>query len=213
MTMSIELRKIRCIDGLHYSFEMLKHFQENLYLDCCAIQEDNSRVIQVIAGSWGFIDALHRIREIAQSTPGINVKHQEMRAFLSATELAEDFRHYIQHLRGELANEPPNTFPVWGSISWVDPNKSNRCHTAMFGAQIQGTQFSSCVYDRQNNNWVSKVALVVNGKSFNFDRVYESAVRLRKYLIPAIIEGSSSEIELHEKLPIISVDFELPENA
>jgi hypothetical protein len=213
MTMSIELRKIRCIDGLHYSFEMAKYFHENLYGDCCAINEDNSRAIQAIAGSWGFIDALHRIREIAQSTPGINVKHQEMRAFLRSTELAEEFRHYIQHLRGELANDPLNTFPVWGAISWVDPNKPNRCHTAMLGAQIQGTQFSSCVYDRLNNNWVSKVALTVNDKSFNFDPIYMAVERLRKYLIPAIIKGSSSEIEFHEKLPIISVDFELPENA
>lgn len=210
---SIELRKVRCIDGLHYSFEMLESFQANLYQDCCEIQNNNSAVVKVISGSWGFIDALHRVREIAQSTPGINVKHQEMRAFLNATELAEEFRHYIQHLRGELANDPPNTFPVWGSISWVDPNKTNRCHTAMFGAQIQGTKFSSCVYDRLKGKWVSKVALSIDGKSFNFDLMYEAAVRVRKYLVPAIVKGSSAEIEFHEKLPILTVDVVLPENA
>jgi hypothetical protein len=68
----------------------------------------------------------------------------------------------------------------------------------MFGVLVQGTQFSRCVYDRLNKDWVSKIALVFNDNSFNFDPIYETEKRLKKYLIPAIIEGSSRKIELHQ---------------
>ncbi|MGE0085766.1 MAG: hypothetical protein AB7S75_15255 [Desulfococcaceae bacterium] len=203
----IELRKIRCLDGLHYSFEILEYFYSHLYEICCLISEDYHNVVKALASCWGFIDALHRIREIAQSTPGINVKHKEMRAFLNDTKIAEEYRHYIQHLRGELANNPPNTFPVWGAISWVDPKINNKCHIAIFGAQIKGTNFSSCVYDTLNNEWVSKVCLGVGEKSFNFDIIYKAVEKIRDYLIPAIIEGASKEIKFHDKLPIMTVEF------
>lgn len=92
---NLEIRNIRCLDGLHYSFELLGYFHNLLYPTCCEIQNDNSKAIPALAYSWGFVDALHRIREIAQSLPGLGDKHQEMRAFLSATKLAEDYRHYI----------------------------------------------------------------------------------------------------------------------
>jgi hypothetical protein len=103
----ITLRKIRCLDGLHYSFQLLRHYHSGLWETCCEIPSDNTKIIPALAACWGFVDALHRIREIAQSIPGLSAKHTEMRAFLSASGLAEEFRHYIQHLRGELAKDPP----------------------------------------------------------------------------------------------------------
>ena len=209
----IDLRKIRCIDGLHYSFQVLEYFYDQLYETCCLIHKEPKNIAIALASCWGFIDTLHRIREISQSTPGINVKSAEMRAFLSATNIAEEYRHYIQHLRGELAKDPPNTFPVWGTISWVDPELKNRCHTAIFGAQIQGTTFDGCVYDRVTMSWVSRVCLGVNSKSFNFDPIYQSVVKLKKYLIPEILNNTSPIVKFHEKLPIISMDILLDGDA
>ena len=207
MVTALDLRKLRCADGLHYSFQLLKISHEPMWELCCAIPEDNSKASIALFHCWSFIDSLHRIREIAQAVPGLSTKHPEMRAFLSATQLAEDYRHYIQHVRRELSKEPPNTFPVWGALSWVDPKDSMTCHTAMLGAQIEGMQYSSCVYDTVENRWVSKVCLCVASHSFNFDLMYLSADRFRSFVMPLLIDNAAPEIKFHNNLPITSASF------
>jgi hypothetical protein len=202
----LDIRNIRCLDGLHYSFELLEHFYESLHKDCCEIPKDNSKVIPVLASCWGFIDTLHRIREIAQSIPGLSDKHPEMRAFLSATALAETYRHYIQHLRQELAKDPPNTFPVWGSLSWVDDKKPERSYMAMFGAQLSATSYTGSVFDTVNKKWVSNVCLGVKDYSFNFDPIYEACTRFKKFVLPYLFDGASGQVKFHEKLPILAID-------
>ncbi len=210
MLTALDVRKIRCLDGLHYSFQLLRHFQSNLWDTCCKIPADNSQIISALASCWGFIDAVHRIREIAQSTPGVSAKHAEMRAFLAASGLAEDCRHYIQHLRQELSKDPPNSFPVWGSLSWVDPITPNRAHTALLGAQIGGINYTSCIYDRLEKRWVSKVSLGIDNQSFNFDAIFLAALRFEKFILPLLTDSASVEVQLHDKLPIVSVDFVIP---
>ncbi len=204
---AISLRRIRCLDGLHYSFQLLRHYHSGLWETCCEIPLDNGKVIPVLAACWGFVDALHRIREIAQTIPGLSTKRAEMRAFLTASSLAEEYRHYIQHLRRELAKDPPNSFPVWGTLSWADEDNPKKAHTALLGAQIPGTSYSSCVYDSQERKWVSKVCLGVNNKSFNFDTIFDSSIRFEGFVLSFLLEGASDEIKFHEKLPIFSVEF------
>jgi len=207
MLTALDIRKVRCLDGLHYSFQLVKHYYAGLWETCCKIPTDHSEAIPALAACWGFIDALHRIREIAQSIPGLSAKHQEMRSFLGATSLCEDYRHYIQHLREELAKNPPNTFPVWGALSWVDESNNHRAHTAMLGAQVEGIQYTGCVYDTWEKRWVSKVCLGVGGTSFNFDPVFESVIRFEHFVIHHLRESVSEEVRLHDKLPILSVDI------
>ena len=174
---------------------------------CCEIPADNSKVVPALAACWGFVDALHRIREIAQSIPNLSSKHLELRMFLSASSLAEEYRHYIQHLRGELAKDPPNSFPVWGSLSWADTVNSKKAHTVFLGAQIPGVSISSCVYDRQEKAWVSKVCLGVNNRSFNFDTALHSAIRFENFILPFLMEGASNELKFHDKLPIFTMEI------
>lgn len=207
MLTALDIRKVRCLDGLHYSFELLKGYYDQLWETCCKILTNHSQAIPALAACWGFIDALHRIREIAQSIPGLSAKHPEMRAFLAASSLSEDYRHYIQHLRGELAKDPPNTFPVWGTLSWVDQSNIHRTYAAILGAQIEGTQYTGCVYDTFENRWVSKVCLGVGGKSFNFDSIFESIIRFESFIMPYLKEGLSPKVQLRETLPILSVDL------
>ncbi|MBD3813768.1 MAG: hypothetical protein IE917_16305 [Betaproteobacteria bacterium] len=207
MLSTLDIRKIRCLDGLHYSFGLLSHFYSGLWETCCRIPEDNSQIVPALASCWGFVDALHRIREISQSVPGLSAKHPEMRVFLSVTDLAEDYRHYIQHLRGELAKQPPNTFPVWGSLSWVDPVIPTRSNIAILGAQIQGTNFTGCVYDTVECRWVSTVCLGIDNRSFNFDSIFLAAQRFKAFILPTLVTDASVEVQFHDKLPIVSVDF------
>lgn len=205
MREKLELRKIRCLDGLHYSFELLRYFYQRLHTTCREIPVDNEKVVPALACCWGFVDALHRIREIAQSIPDLSAKHQEMRAFLDATALAEDYRDYIQHLRSELAKDPPNTFPVWGSLSWVEEGNPNRSHIAILGAQIDGTTYTGCVYDTVEKKWVSKVCLGVDQRSFNFDPIYKACMRFKDFVLPYLVDDASDNVKFHDKLPIITM--------
>ena len=206
MATALELRQIRCLDGLYYSFLLLRHYYAGIWETCCKIPTENSQVVPALAACWGFIDSLHRIREIAQSVPQLSVKHVEMRMFLSETVLSEEYRHYIQHLRGELAKEPPNSFPIWGSLSWVDAEEPMKTHIAILGAQTKGTQYTGCVYDSVEKRWVSKVCLGVNNRSFNFDALYSAATRFEGFVIPFLTEAASDEVRFHDKLPIVTVE-------
>lgn len=208
MPSALDVRKVRCLDGLNYSFQMLRHYYAGLWETCCEIPGDNSRIIPALASGWGFIDAVHRIREIAQAVPGLSAKHPEMQAFLSASGPAEDYSHYIHHLRGELANDAPaNSFPVWGTLSWVDPANPTRSHMAVLGTQIEGANYTGCLFDPAEKKWVSKVCLGLNGKSFNFDPIFVSAVRFETFIFPFLNEKASAHVESNEEFPIISVDF------
>jgi len=213
MLTSLDLRKILCFDGLHYSFQLLRHFESKLWDTCCKIPDDNSQVIPALASCWGFVDAVHRIREISQSIPGVSTKHAEMRAFLTASSIAEEYRHYIQHLRKQLSKEPPNSFPVWGSLSWVDPIIPTRTHTALLGAQISGTHNTGSVYDTWERKWVSKVCLGVDNQSFNFDTIFLASLRFESFILAHLTEGAPAEVQFHEKLPIITFDVVVPPAA
>jgi hypothetical protein len=205
----IDIRTARCLDGLHYSFQLMHYYYTNLYESCCKIPEDNGVAIEVLARIWGFVDTVHRLREIACAVPRVSSKHLEMRIFLSDTKIAEEYRHYIQHLRGELAHQPSNTYPVWGSLSWVDPIDYSKCHVALWGTLVGNAGFSSCVFDRLERKWVSRVSLSVGNKSFHFDSIYRSVCRFENFILPHSIDKMGAEMRHTDRLPIVSVQFRL----
>ncbi|MBL8100057.1 MAG: hypothetical protein JNK81_12795 [Anaerolineales bacterium] len=203
----LESRKLKCLDGLHYSFEIMKLNYIDLYDRCIQIQENQENIIRVLSQCWLIVDMIHRVREISQSIPSLNKKNNELQEFIFQTKSIEDCRHYIQHLREELSKSPPSLFPVWGSLSWVDPNDSSNCFIAVFGAINKGINYSSCVYDNLEKRWVSKVTLGVENLSLNFDPLYESAIKFKDFIIPWLIENSSVNLKIKKEIPIFSVKF------
>jgi hypothetical protein len=207
MLTALQLRRLRCWDGLHYSFQMLDLCQSSLWESCCRIPEDNENAIRALSYCWLFIDSLHRIRELAQAIPGLSTKKIEMRRLLNGTAAAEKYRHYIQHLRSEVNADPPNGFPVWGSLSWVSKDDSTTSYIAVLGAQLPGVSFSSCVLDTQTRKWVSRVSLSIYNLSFNFDPIYECAKEFEKFILPYLLKDLPPEVKMHERLPIMSARF------
>ncbi|WP_324779474.1 hypothetical protein [Thiobacillus sedimenti] len=208
MPSALDTRKVRCLDGLYYSFQMLRHHYAGLWESCCEIPSHESKLIAALGSAWGFIDALHRIREIAQAVPGLSIKHPEMQAFLPASSLADEYRHYIHHLRSELANDAPgNAFPVWGTLSWVDPVNPVRSHMAVLGTQVEGTHYAGCHFDPVARRWTSKVCLGLNGKSFNFDPAFEAAARFETFVLPFLDGRPAAPEAAKPSPPLISVDF------
>lgn len=208
MNASTDTRLIRCLDGLDMSFAMLKHIHDGLHASCASIMADKHNLALAFWRCWSFVDTVHRVREVSRSVPGLSAKTPQLRVFLDATSITEGFRHYIQHLRGELAKSPGNTFPVWGSLSWVDPNDDTLAHTAMAGAQVGETNFAGCILDIVQRRWVSKVALSVNHLSFNFDPIFESCTQFREFIIPWLLQKYSPGITIREDLPVTSVRFQ-----
>ena len=205
MHASSDIRIVKCLDGLHYSFETLKYVYSSLHEVCSNITENQEALIPAIWQCWSFVDVLHRIREIAQAMPGLSKKDKELTAFLEATKLAEEYRHYIQHLRSELSKPNINPFPVWGSLSWVDPKDISKTYLVIFGAQIDGTSYSGCVYDTVERKWVSKVCLGVMDKSFNFDPIFEACTRFQVYIVSWALSTYKPEIRMKTELPIITL--------
>jgi hypothetical protein len=177
-----QARLLKVCDGLHYSLEMLKLSYRPLWDTCNEIPIKASKAVAAMQYCWTFVDSIHRLRELAQSIPTVAAKHQEIRAFLGATEVAERFRHYIQHLRSELSKSQTYPSPVWGSLSWVDVTNPNVARTAFLGTDIAGTNYSVCGWDTQEHRFISKVTLGLDNLALNFDPMFEAAARFEKFI-------------------------------
>jgi hypothetical protein len=210
MHASSDIRIVKCLDGLHYSFEILEHIYSSLHEVCSQVKAEHSSLIPALWRCWSFVDVVHRIREIAQALPGLSKKNKELVAFLDATSLAEEFRHYIQHLRSELSKKDVNPFPVWGSLAWIDPDNPACSYLVVIGARISGTSYTGCVFDTVQGKWVSKVCLGVAGKSFNFDPIYEACLRFREFVVPWALSAYKPGIRTTTELPIIAMQLLVP---
>jgi hypothetical protein len=207
MHASSDIRIVKCLDGLHYSFEILEYIYTSLHEVRSRVQVDHSSLIPALWRCWSFVDVVHRIREVAQALPGLSKKDKELVAFLDAPALAEEFRHSIQHLRSELSKKDVNPFPVWGSLAWVDPTNPARSYLVVIGARINGTSYTGCVFDMVERKWVSKVCLGVSGKSFNFDPIYEACLRFRDFVVPWALSTYKPDIQMTAELPIITIEL------
>lgn len=205
MHAATDTRVVRCLDALSFSFSMLEHVHAELYPSCVSFLSDKNALPAAYWRAWSFIDLVHRIREVAQAVPGLSAKNKELSEFLSATELAETLRHYIQHLRGELSKTPGNSFPAWGNLAWVDANDPLLAHSAMSGAEVGQTTFGGCIFDRLERRWVSKVTLCAGDVSFNFDPIAEACLKFKEFVLPWMLKAYSPGVHLRSKLPIISM--------
>ncbi len=205
MHASIDFRLVLCLDALNMSFEMLDLTYSQIYGLCIQLKEKPELISSAFLQCWTFIDVLHRVREVAQSIPGLSKKQQELREFLLKTEEAEFCRHYIQHLRGELSKIPHNKFPVWGSLAWLNPNDETEIHIAFAGVKIEGIEYASLIYDTHERRFLSKVALGIGEKSFNFDPIYQYIQEFRSFIVEWIQEKYTPGIQMPKALPISSI--------
>jgi hypothetical protein len=154
---------------------------------------------------WSFIDVVNRIREIAQAIPGLSNRNHGLVAFLESTKQAENYRHYIQHLRSELLKKELNPFPVWGSLSWVDPEDPTCSYMVFIGAQIGRISYTGSVFDLVERKWVSQISLGIAEKTYNFDQAYNACKQFRDFIMPWILSTYEPGIRVSTELPIITL--------
>ena len=199
-----DIRLIKVYDGLVFSFQVLSLNYQNLHNSCILIPNENEKLVLSFSKCWSIIDTTHRIREIAQSIPGLSKKNKILKNFLKSTSLAKEFRHYIQHLRRELSNNPPNNYPVFGSLSWIDKNDNSKCHTIILGSQIGKQNYFSCIYDRINDKWLSNVCLSINNSTFNFDPIFDEVMKFKKFILDWIEKTYNKDINKIKRYPIFT---------
>jgi hypothetical protein len=210
MHASTDIRLVKCLDGLHFSFEMLEHANDGLYELCVRIKTDPAALAPALWRCWSVVDIVHRLRELAEAVPGLSKRNPDLVAFLRATDVAETCRHYIQHLRSELSNQA-NPFPVWGSLSWVDPSDPACSYMVLAGARINQINYSSAVFDTVEKRWVSKVCLGALDLSFNIDPIMDACRRFRAFIILWILSTYSPGINTTEDLPIFTFCVAVPQ--
>lgn len=202
-------RLILCLEGLGMSFAMLEHIYPGLHENCHKIKTESRPMSLALLKCWSFVDVVHRIREITETIPGLNTNTPQVRQFLQETQVAELFRNYIQHLRGELLKREPNNFPVWGSISWVDPDDQSLIHIVDSGTRIGTITNTSILYDTQRKKWVSSVSLNIEGGAFNFDLIYDAAIQFREFIIPWIFDTYKAPLTKLEGPNVSSIRFQV----
>jgi hypothetical protein len=203
-------RLVRFLDGLQYTLALIRL----QYSDICGMiakqtPDDHGMIMRSIYTAWGIVDSVHRIRELSQSIPGFSGSDQRLKLFLEETKIAEQFRHYIQHLRQELSKAKVDEFPVWGSFSWVGESDDHVVYTVLTGTPLEKTVVESCVYDTVEGCWVSKATLTIHGLSFHIDPIVAITSRFAEYAIHWIEGVKSIKIGSPEKLDVITARVEI----
>lgn len=206
----VAVRRVKVLDGLLFSFRLLEHHHAQLYPACVQLPRDPTALVAAIAAAWGFVDALHRARELAQSVRGLGRRNPHLKQFLYSTRSAEDYRHYVQHLRSELANSQTHTFAVWGSLSWVDTEDETVSHTAVIGSLPPDapTSYSGASYDTWKHQYVSRVNLGIRNLSFGFDPMLSAALAFERFVVAWIAKQGGWSLEDKGQLQIMT--FRIP---
>jgi hypothetical protein len=199
-----DIRLLRYYEAIHYTFEMLDYSYDNLYETCILIERDNCKFLDAISKCWTFIDSVNRLRDIAQTVPGLNTKNLNRKKFLEETASTKDIRNYIQHINQELGKRIVHKFPVYGNLSWV--NQDNTCSIILVGADFPGNQYEGCVYDTHEKKWVSKVTLSVNGIAFHFDNIFHESIKFKDFILGFLSERYTPGIKLKTRLEILKYE-------
>lgn len=198
-----KFKLIRFIDGMNYTFILLDYSYSLLYESCLLIEKEKSNIAAALSHCWQIIDMTHRIREMCQNIPRLSKNDPNVKVFLQNTEPAEKFRHYVQHLRNELAKSNYDKFPVFGSLSWIDDKKPTKFYIAIIGTQLEGIANHGLVYDRLKKEFISKVALSVKNMTYNFDLIYKFTINFKSFifayfenLIPSLAITQRNNIQI-----------------
>jgi hypothetical protein len=183
-------RMMRFRDGFWFSKQVLQRESEKLDAIRITLSPDAlTHVVQAVATAWQIVDVVQRVRDLAEGVPGVNKRPgSRTDAFLNATAIAEHFRHYVQHLRGEVSKPEVDRFPVWGALSWVSAADERTLHTTFLGVMQPGTEFHAGVYDALQDRWVSRVSLSVDRVHFNVDPIVAETTAFCDHILAAIAE-------------------------
>lgn len=202
-------RVAKAFEAIEISYHSLRRIQEHLHIRCQAIHRDSEAAADALSMAWSFVDAVHRLREIARSVPGLNAKHLEVRVLLDATLMIKDFRNYVQHMRNDLLDRALLAEPVWGVLSWLDHTEPHTYYTLMTGAILDGMSYPGPVFDRVKGKFLSRVTLTVKGLPLSMDPVFVACERFVEFLRSWMASEFEGSVELRQGPVIIQGRLDL----
>ena len=121
----MDAKQRRFLDGIRFSVEMaqlsFRRLRKTLYsitLDQ-RTQPHTDVTASVFLDAWAIIDSIHRLRELLAAIPNFHKRGPLYQIFTRGTARVEEFRHRIQHLRGDLVNPELANLSVWGTVTWL----------------------------------------------------------------------------------------------
>jgi hypothetical protein len=136
-----------------------------------------STAVSLLADVWSVVDTVHRIRELIEHAPLFPKNQPNVRAFLVKTAVAEELRHYVQHLAGKAKGWTPLT-PFWGAISWASENQPLTQFTLVTSDPHLGGSLPGLILDRKYGKFVSTFQLEVGKLRIDLNDVADRVRRL-----------------------------------
>jgi hypothetical protein len=131
----------------------------------------------LLADAWSVVDSVHRIRELIEHAPIFPKNETDFRIFLAKTEVAEELRHYVQHLAGKAKSWTSAT-PFWGVISWSSERDPTVQFTLVTSDPYVGGSLPGLIFDRQSNCFISTFQLEVAMFRIDLNDVADRVSRL-----------------------------------
>lgn len=172
------------IEGITTSQSMIEIVYPKIYENCTRIfgtsRSDefiHKYYIESLLSAWSFIDSFNRIRELIKAFPCINKNDTDLVTFLEKTKQVKDFRNHHQHLSRESNNPHNFSNPIWGNLSWVNPENPYECIIILSNYNSNNKHYNGIVYDTFEHKWVSNCSLSLGNQDIPFD-VYFSTLKV-----------------------------------
>lgn len=189
MTPELLRRIVFHLDGLRYSLAMAEVASKRLNQSLAVIEAKlelaepyESEVVSSLLDAWSIVDMCNRIRDLVQSTPSLSPKHPSIQVFIRATTKVDELRNYVQHLQSEIPQIPSQSYPLWGSISWVSASNSRKCFTIVAGSLLTGVNAPGCSWDTVDKRFSSHLELFAHTLNVDLILIAEKLRALKAHL-------------------------------
>jgi hypothetical protein len=118
-------------DGVRYAVEMLDVSYRRLVagLEQVAIEDGQTSgdVPLLFLDAWAIVDSANRLRVLVEGFPGIKKKTAAHQFLVRTLAGVEPLRNSVQHLPGEIQENPGGEVPTWGVLHWVRVDSPDSC--------------------------------------------------------------------------------------
>lgn len=134
-------------------------------------------VVELLSDVWTFVDHIHRYRELIDRAPYLPKNDPIFRVFLDQTQVCEELRHYVQHLKGRVTSWNGGS-PLWGSVAWVSEADRLRCFSLTPIDPVLGGSGASIAFDNLLQQFNCRFQVEAGGHRLELDTVLERMSRL-----------------------------------
>lgn len=173
-------------------------------------------VVELIADVWTIVDSIHRYRELINRAPYLPKKDPSFKLFLTATDVCEDLRHYVQHFQGSVSDWAGGP-PLWGALSWVSELDCSRSYSVALIDSVLGGSGGSIAFDRVVGAFVCELQVEAAGHRLEIDkavkRLAELDVQIDQWSRRLSFLDGRTFVYRSKLLPLISIQILLDHEA